>query len=104
MDVDGRIWIGERTRRVVDRDRRFVRTRRQRDLAQGHADVGMAIGRNVDLARAGNRPGRHGEARRLRCMIHGWELSSRMDAERSEERRVGKECVSTCRYGWSAYH
>src|SRR3546814_14591959 len=24
--------------------------------------------------------------------------------ERSEERRVGKECVSTCRYGWSPDH
>src|SRR3546814_12009464 len=24
--------------------------------------------------------------------------------ERSEERRVGKECVSTCRYGCSRYH
>src|SRR3546814_2166438 len=23
---------------------------------------------------------------------------------RSEERRVGKECVSTCRSGWSTYH
>src|SRR3546814_18429084 len=23
---------------------------------------------------------------------------------RSEERRVGKECVSTCRSGWSKYH
>src|SRR3546814_15679988 len=23
--------------------------------------------------------------------------------ERSEERRVGKECVSTCRSGWSPY-
>src|SRR3546814_19752803 len=23
---------------------------------------------------------------------------------RSEERRVGKECVSTCRYVWSPYH
>src|SRR3546814_12245397 len=22
----------------------------------------------------------------------------------SEERRVGKECVSTCRYRWSPYH
>src|SRR3546814_8521180 len=22
----------------------------------------------------------------------------------SEERRVGKECVSTCRYRWSSYH
>src|SRR3546814_9793674 len=23
---------------------------------------------------------------------------------RSEERRVGEECVSTCRYRWSPYH
>src|SRR3546814_14545988 len=26
------------------------------------------------------------------------------DASRSEERRVGKECVSTCRSRWSPYH
>src|SRR3546814_5816206 len=26
------------------------------------------------------------------------------DPMRSEERRVGKECVSTCRYRWSPYH
>src|SRR3546814_15053164 len=25
------------------------------------------------------------------------------DTPRSEERRVGKECVSTCRYRWSPY-
>src|SRR3546814_15243884 len=27
-----------------------------------------------------------------------------IDNVRSEERRVGKECVSTCRSGWSPYH
>src|SRR3546814_6888763 len=27
-----------------------------------------------------------------------------MAGERSEERRVGKECVSTCRSRWSPYH
>src|SRR3546814_19678959 len=26
------------------------------------------------------------------------------DSGRSEERRVGKECVSTCRSRWSPYH
>src|SRR3546814_14430797 len=26
------------------------------------------------------------------------------DFDRSEERRVGKECVSTCRSRWSPYH
>src|SRR3546814_5669457 len=27
-----------------------------------------------------------------------------LDLHRSEERRVGKECVSTCRSRWSQYH
>src|SRR3546814_10945312 len=27
-----------------------------------------------------------------------------IDGFRSEERRVGKECVSTCRFGWSPTH
>src|SRR3546814_5894088 len=31
-----------------------------------------------------------------------WELKAAL--ARSEERRVGKECVSTCRYRWSPYH
>src|SRR3546814_7996062 len=30
--------------------------------------------------------------------------SSHLDLIRSEERRVGKECVSTCRSRWSPYH
>src|SRR3546814_3555897 len=33
-------------------------------------------------------------ARHLGGLLHG----------RSEERRVGKECVSTCRSRWSPYH
>src|SRR3546814_5298966 len=36
------------------------------------------------------------------CAI--WTLSAVHRAERSEERRVGKECVSTCRSRWSPYH
>src|SRR3546814_13652006 len=38
---------------------------------------------------------------------HAIRLCSRRDIEltnRSEERRVGKECVSTCRSRWSPYH
>src|SRR3546814_3718851 len=30
--------------------------------------------------------------------------AERFDQQRSEERRVGKECVSTCRSRWSPYH
>src|SRR3546814_12758986 len=32
------------------------------------------------------------------------EVVGRVDEERSDERRVGKECVSTCRYRWWPYH
>src|SRR3546814_19683634 len=32
------------------------------------------------------------------------EALARLYAVRSEERRVGKECVSTCRSGWWPYH
>src|SRR3546814_11940694 len=32
------------------------------------------------------------------------QLGGRRSLGRSEERRVGKECVSTCRSRWSPYH
>src|SRR3546814_14167393 len=32
------------------------------------------------------------------------EPTAAVDGDRSEERRVGKECVSTCRYRWSPVH
>src|SRR3546814_20890643 len=36
---------------------------------------------------------------------HIWTFGVTVEAKsRSEERRVGKECVSTCRSRWSAYH
>src|SRR3546814_4879615 len=31
-------------------------------------------------------------------------VERRVPGKRSEERRVGKECVSTCRSRWSPYH
>src|SRR3546814_13733366 len=31
-------------------------------------------------------------------------IRKRVSPHRSEERRVGKECCSTCRSGWSPYH
>src|SRR3546814_18326310 len=60
------------------------------------------------------------DSQRLQRAIEIWRLSGRCmsdwlrDAsepllpdyqhQRSEERRVGKECVSTCRSRWSTYH
>src|SRR3546814_14267201 len=39
---------------------------------------------------------------------HGWNISThgalQLLSDRSEERRVGKECVSKCSTRWSPYH
>src|SRR3546814_15361186 len=45
----------------------------------------------------------------LQAAMEGYEVKKMRDAVReadirSEERRVGKECVSTCRSRWSPYH
>src|SRR3546814_12564526 len=46
----------------------------------------------------------------IRCYVckngsrHSRTISDELKALRSEERRVGKECVSTCRSRWSTYH
>ena len=38
------------------------------------------------------------------CRSHCSRVFQIEEADRSEERRVGKECVSTCRSRWSPYH
>src|SRR3546814_12229748 len=39
-----------------------------------------------------------------RIIRFGFEEGADVEAGRSEERRVGKECVSKCRSRWSPYH
>src|SRR3546814_12086780 len=63
----------------------------------------------VDAARQIEKPfGAVAEMRREPDRVLRGEIGARKDAEplhlRSEERRVGKECVSTCRSRWSPYH
>src|SRR3546814_20804889 len=41
---------------------------------------------------------------RERVVFPLYTLSHLLEALRSEERRVGTECVSTCRSRWSPYH
>ena len=47
-------------------------------------------------------------SRSLMNMMKGWgeqsAFNSRTELERSEERRVGKECLRLCRSRWSPYH
>src|SRR3546814_7411883 len=42
-------------------------------------------------------------AKQFMIAVKGW-FNSCANVDRSEERRVGKECVSTCRSRWSPYH
>src|SRR3546814_5660921 len=44
------------------------------------------------------------QARRRQTERAAIDAALRRIDERSEERRVGKECVSTCRSRWSPYH
>src|SRR3546814_4651859 len=58
------------------------------------SDLGDAVGAEVVLARRTDRSADSFLKRK----------SAEMFYSRSEERRVGKECVSTCRSRWSPYH
>src|SRR3546814_9580271 len=58
--------------------------------ARQHCSVGPSA-RRVDAERSGLSDGQNGRP-------------SPVSRSRSEERRVGKECVSTCRSRWSPYH
>src|SRR3546814_1362149 len=44
------------------------------------------------------------EAEEVNRALHDICTHGGMHSQRSEERRVGKECVSTCRSRWSPYH
>src|SRR3546814_16893839 len=61
----------------------------------GHARIGVVTALEADPGRAAAAGG-HLVDLRLAAAVGG--------EVRSEERRVGKECVSTCRSRWSTYH
>src|SRR3546814_17458829 len=78
--------------------------------------IGNYLDGAYHVARAHRRHRRDGgECDRLRCPIElayavgcinekAVRLGDQISPPRSEERRVGKECVRTCRSRWSPYH
>src|SRR3546814_11937984 len=82
IDMVERLTIGRDGGTVGDRDR----------IGALHAAAigAEAVDRAADVALA---------------IVHAAEPQTalRVDGARSEERRVGKECVSTCRSRWSPY-
>src|SRR3546814_13397773 len=57
---------------------------------------------NTIVARSYEKFFNHGE--KTETSDDALQSSLAFPVERSEERRVGKECVSTCRSRWSPYH
>src|SRR3546814_18893862 len=45
-----------------------------------------------------------GGKRHINCFVPGGPSRTDVQTARSDERRGGKECVSTCRSRWSPYH
>src|SRR3546814_21035108 len=88
---------------------------RRSRLVEVAVAAGGALDRS-DRRRFRRRPGNAGRLRRLgeadravagqhRSFGGGAESGrDHSEEERSEERRVGSECVSKCRYRWSPYH
>src|SRR3546814_7115851 len=71
--------------------------------------VAATADRQVIADRDGERLAGGGRADALRASTAGIGIEAARRAvveaeDRSEERRVGKECVSTCRSRWSPYH
>src|SRR3546814_9468312 len=78
----------------------FVTNAPHLDNALGHLHIDAARG-PLDAKGGADRPDTHianldNEGPRA--------ILGDLKPRRSEERRVGKECVSTCRYRWSPYH
>src|SRR3546814_89580 len=72
--------------------------KRQIHAHKGHAEIAVA-GHNIKLGRGGIREIEF-FAQTQQLISGGRDIRLREMATRSEERRVGHECVSTCRSGW----
>src|SRR3546814_13356579 len=84
-------------RRLLRPFSRFILLRRNRRRKRRHGAARTGYP-DQPIARL------HEGHRERRAALHSATRGSRTRRHRSEERRVGKECVSTCRSRWSPYH
>src|SRR3546814_11911602 len=74
-------------------------------FARGGCQVRVWDGDSQALARAHELIARQvRELRKQELLSDAEGVLSRIQGSRTEERRVGYECVSPCSYRWSAYH
>src|SRR3546814_18840989 len=84
-------------------DRRDVAALQARDLdVVDRRMISAPFGSEGHRARL--RPDMHAAELVMIAVDHQVDPRARPDLKRSEERRVGKECVSTCRSRWSRSH
>src|SRR3546814_18131770 len=102
-----------RQREVAEREQRFLDAARELIQQDGLLNLQMSrIAEKCDYA-VGTLYQHFVSKEDLLVALASEEAQERVDmfvrvhrwaASRSEERRVGKECVSTCRSRWSPYH
>src|SRR3546814_11340921 len=85
---------------VADVAARCVAKRREHPAKRPHFQM-VPAGPREDIAK--RQPGGRHAVRRAEIAARLQQLLEMSD-QRSEERRVGKECVRTCRSRWSPYH
>src|SRR3546814_21078094 len=87
----------------VCRDRRTAITAQRREKSALGGDGAMRW-RMVDRAEQRDRPGIVGAAFDPDRALRRRRQQDARFLHRSEEGRVGKECISTCKYRWSPYN
>src|SRR3546814_17342091 len=78
-------------------------------LVTGVQTCALPIYRRIELVQMHHSSGDVNGQLQSQCFIHRSNhccllFRQLLNSIRSEERRVGKECVSTCRSRWSPYH
>src|SRR3546814_13866665 len=101
---------GEEAAGVAPGMMRFYVNAEVQTLIRGSTGIPKKVGYLVDVPV--DSLGKTPKLKHLRVLLFARPVANRPDqiqlvapdAQRSEERRVGTEWVSTCRYRWSPYH
>src|SRR3546814_12872296 len=94
--LDPQAGLGELGKRYAAKPQQVAHGIRD-DIRVAFADEGAALRALLQNDDAGNLQG-------PQCFADCVSSDLELIGKRSEERRVGKECVSTCRSRWSPYH
>src|SRR3546814_6965427 len=105
------VWMGKKDRRCGRPNRNHLRPGaldaspfRRRATPGGQKRVRRTMSKITNTKPAAAVPSRASKVSRKALAKSGEAQVVKRPERKSEERRVGKECVSTCRSRWSPYH